>query len=307
MASTQLETVLGLLKKAPFSPTVSEAEQRRGIDKFAEKFPVESAISVAETTLGDVAAERLTANPEGPVLLYLHGGGYVIGSPASHRHLAARLGKEIDGTVYSIDYRLAPESPFPAATHDGLTAYRSLLDIVPASRIAIAGDSAGGGLAFATALLVRQHNLPLPACLIGISPWVTLETGNESYDKLACVDPSLSREIAAYFASRYLSGADPRDPLASPLYADLSGLPPTLLQVGDRECFFGDATRMHQSLISAGVDSELRVWKEMFHVWHLYWPMLAEGRAAIGEAAQFIKHHCSAESASSPATGAGGR
>jgi acetyl esterase/lipase len=187
-----------------------------------------------------------------------------------------------------LDYRLAPEHPFPAA----LAAYDELIRRHDAPSVAVGGDSAGGGLSFATLVAARDRTLAMPGCVVGISPWVNLGTENPSYDRLAAVDPMLSREVIGYFAPRYAAGADVRDPRLSPLFARLQGLPPTLIQIGDREAFFGDATAMHECLIGAGVDSELVVWKGMFHVWHLYWPMLAEGRRAIAEIAAFVRRHC---------------
>jgi len=292
MPSTEIQTVLDLLKQSPFLTSAPEVELRRGIDRFGKSFPVPADIPVEEVELGGVPAERIVVDADGPTLLYLHGGGYVIGSPTSHRHVVFKLAQDFQGTAYSLDYRMAPEAPFPAAVDDALAAYRALLAICPAAQIAIAGDSAGGGLTFATAVAAKEAGLPMPGCLVGISPWVTLTSNNESYDKLGPVDPVLSREATDYFSTRYLAGQSAMLPLASPLYADLAGLPPVLIQIGDREVFFGDATSMHQLLIAAGVDSEIAVWKEMFHVWHLYWPMLTEGRRAIAEAADFIAHHC---------------
>jgi acetyl esterase/lipase len=124
-----------------------------------------------------------------------------------------------------------------------------------------------------------------------LSPWVNLGSEDESYDKLGPLDPLLSREVTEYFASRYLGNAPHTHPMASPLFADLRGLPPVLIQIGDRECFFGDAARLHEALIAAGVDSELSVWKEMFHVWHLYWPVLSEGRKALERVSDFVVRH----------------
>jgi len=288
VSDSELRQVLALFAQAPFDLSAGEAALRAGIDGMGDAFAVPEGVAVETSPLGGVPAEKLTFDAAGPVLLYLHGGGYVIGSPKSHRHLAGLLAREIGGTVHTPDYRMAPEAPFPAAVEDAVAAYRALLDTVPASRIAVAGDSAGGGLTFALALALRDAGLPLPACLVGISPWVELGTANESYDKLAGVDPLLSREVCDYFSSRYLAGERAAHPLASPLRADLAGLPPILIQIGDREVFFGDAVSMHQSLIAAGVEARFVVWNGMFHVWHLYWPMLEEGRRAVGEIAGFV-------------------
>jgi epsilon-lactone hydrolase len=287
MASKELDAVLGLLRKHPFRLDVGEDELRRGLDQLGKAFSPPEGLERDTVKLGGVPAERLTAG-SGPSVLFLHGGGYVIGSPQSHRHLAGLLARDLGGTVWLLDYRRAPESPFPAALDDAISAYRDLETQRSAPAPAIVGDSAGGGLAFALALRLRDEGLPAPAALVGISPWVDLGAASETYDLYKDVDLLLSRDIAGYFARRYLADRPSNEPLASPLFARLEGLPPTLIQVGDRECFFGDAVRMHQRLIAAGVDSELSVWKEMFHVWHLYWPMLPEGRRAVDEIARFL-------------------
>jgi acetyl esterase/lipase len=249
-------------------------------------------VAIEAATLGGRPVERLVADPAGPTVLYLHGGGYVIGSLKSHRHLAGLLAKEARGTVITLDYRLAPEAPFPAALDDARAAWGALAATTAPGRCAIAGDSAGGGLAFATAIAARDAGMPLPGAIVGISPWVNLGTENPSYDRLGAVDPLLSREVVAYFAPRYVPDGDLRDPRVSPLFADLRGLPPTLIQIGDREVFFGDAADMHEHLIAAGVDATLAVWKEMFHVWHLYWPMLSDGRDAIAEIGAYVAARC---------------
>ena len=288
MPSPELDAIMAQARAAPFDPSVPEKKKREQIDRFGDLFPVPSEVTVNAVTLGGVPGERLIGVDGGPLVLFLHGGGYVMGSPKSHRHLAARLAADILGEVYVLDYRLAPEIPFPGALNDSLAAYRALSAQSHGRAIVLVGDSAGGGLAFATAVAIRDQGLSTPAALIGISPWVNLGTESESYDKLSSADPILSRAVCDYCSSRYLDGAPPKDPMTSPLFADLKGLPRTLIQVGDRECFFGDAVLMHQALIAAGVDTELRVWKEMFHVWHLYWPVLAPGRDALAEIATFI-------------------
>lgn len=289
MASRELEALLPRLRAQPMDFNAGPASLRNSLDRMAEVFRMEDPPARSEVNLGGVRAERHTARAHGPHVLFVHGGGFVIGSPRSHRHLAARLAHEIGGIVDAIEYRLAPEAPFPAALEDVLKAYRALAAEVPAPP-ALAGDSAGGGLALSAAVALGGEP-QAPAAIVAISPWVNLACDNESYDWLAPGDPLLSREVTTYFATHYLAGAPRSDPRASPLFADLRGLPPVLIQVGDRECFLGDAVSLHQRLIAAGVDSELKIWKEMFHVWHLYWPILPEGQAALAEAGAFIRAH----------------
>lgn len=287
MASSELDAVLGLLRKHPFRLDAGEDELRAGLDRLGKAFAPPDGIGREAVALGGVSAERLTAG-SGPAVLYLHGGGYAVGSLQSHRHLAGLLAKETGGTVWLLDYRRAPECPFPAAVDDAVAAYRDLVAQLAPRTPAIAGDSAGGGLTFALAVRARDEGLPAPSALVAISPWVNLGTESDSYDLLARFDLLTSRDIAAYFAKRYLANKSAREPLASPLFANLEGLPPTLIQVADRECFLGDVVAMHQRLLAAGVESELSVWKEMFHVWHLYWPMLPEAKSAVAGIARFL-------------------
>ena len=287
MPSPELDAVLGLLRKHPFRLDAGADELRAGLDRLGKAFAPPEGVARDGMTLGGVPAERLSAG-NGPAVLYLHGGGYAVGSPQSHRHLAGLLARDAGGTVWLLDYRRAPECPFPAALDDAMAAYRDLVARLAPRTPAIAGDSAGGGLTFALAVRARDEGLPAPSALVAISPWVNLGTESESYDLLTPFDPLTSRDIAAYFAERYLAGRSAREPLASPLFARLDGLPRTLIQVADRECFLGDVVAMHQRLVAAGVESELSVWKEMFHVWHLYWPMLPEGKSAVAEIARFL-------------------
>jgi epsilon-lactone hydrolase len=291
MSSTELARVMAQLRAHPFQNSAREQDLRRGLDGLAKLFKPVDGVKISTTTLGGLPAEFHSVDERGPVVVFLHGGGYVIGSSLSHRHVASLLARETAGQVYALDYRLAPQAPFPAAVEDALAAVHDLTARHPGAGIALVGDSAGGGLAFTTALSAMSQGLTSIKAVVALSPWVNLGSESESYDKLAALDPLLSRDVTDYFSSRYLAGTPPSHPMASPLFADLRGLPPVLIQIGDRECFFGDAVRFHQALIAAGVDSELSVWKEMFHVWHLYWPVLTEGRTALELASAFIIRH----------------
>ena len=288
MASAELERLRMQLTAVPFDAAQSLTDARAGIDALGDSYAVPDGVKIESTELGGTPAERLTFDDNGPVVLYLHGGGYVIGSPKSHRHVTGLLAQLIKGVVIALDYRLAPEAPFPAALDDALRAFRELVGLFPPKRCAVVGDSAGGGLTFSTLVAAHESGLAMPACAVGISPWVNLTTDSASYDRLAAHDPVLSREVVEYFAPRYAGNRNRNDPRLSPLFAKLDGLPPTLIQIGDRECFLGDAVGMHEALIAAGVDTEIAIWKEMFHVWHLHWPVLREGRDAVSEAAAFI-------------------
>jgi acetyl esterase/lipase len=191
-----------------------------------------------------------TATPDadrGKAILYLHGGGYVIGSLDSHRHVVAEMGRAARARALAIDYRLAPEHPFPAAVDDSLAAYRFLLaNGVPAGGITIAGDSAGGGLAIAAMLAIRDAGLPQPACGWTVSPWVDMEAIGDSMTGKAATDPTVQKAGIIDMAKQYLGGADPRTPLAAPIYGDLRGLAPLLIQVGAAETLLDDAIRLAQ-------------------------------------------------------------
>lgn len=229
---------------------------------------------------------------ESRVLLYLHGGGYVIGSVNTHRDMVSRIARAAQARALAIDYRLAPEHPFPAAVEDATAAYRWLLASgMPAERIVIAGDSAGGGLTLATLLALRDAGDLLPAAAVCISPWTDLAVTGESMDTKADVDPMIRKAEAIEGAKLYLAGADPKTPLASPLYADLSGLPHLLIQVGTHETLQDDSVRLAERARAAGVDVTLEQWEEMIHVWHFFAFILPEAQQAIDRIGQFVREH----------------
>jgi acetyl esterase/lipase len=200
--------------------------------------------------------------------------------------------------VLAIDYRLAPEHPFPAALDDALSAYRWLLDGGAApDKILVMGDSAGGGLTLAALLKLRDDSLPLPAAAVALSPWTDLALTGASLKLNARSDPMLNVEHLPMLAQEYLAGADPRLPYISPLYGDLAGLPPVLLQVGGDEILRDDAVRMHERLRDAGCQSELEVWPRMPHVWHAFAPVLPEARRAIASIGAFARRHLASPAA----------
>jgi phosphinothricin tripeptide acetyl hydrolase len=280
------------LAKLPPTDTMTTAERRAQYEKAERFFPTPDSVTREPLTAGTAPAEWLT--PPGAradaAVLYLHGGGYVIGSPRSHRHLAAAIGAAAVARVLVPEYRLAPEHPFPAAVDDAVAAYRWLLARgIAAGRIAIAGDSAGGGLTVATLLALRDAGAPLPAAGVCISPWTDLTCRAASYASRAEADPIVKGTVVGDMAAAYLAGTDPRTALASPLFADLRGLPPLLIHVGDDEVLLDDATGLAARARAAGVDVRLEVWPKMVHVWHWFFPMLDEGQAAIDTIGEFVR------------------
>ena len=292
MSLAQLEKVIELLitRERPENPTIEDS--RAGFEKLARVVGGNTPADVQQVDAGGVPSELVSADQasDSTVVLYLHGGGYVIGSPRTHREFARRLSTASQAQVLVIDYRLAPENPFPAPVEDAVSAYRWLLDegYLP-ERIAIAGDSAGGGLTVATLVSIRDQGLSLPACGVCLSPWVDMEGIGDSMTSRAGLDPMVQKEGLVGMAGLYLADADPRSPLAAPMYADLVGLPPLLIQVGASETLFDDAVRLDEKARSAGVETTFEEWDDMIHVWHIFAPMLDEGQKAIERMAEFMR------------------
>lgn len=225
-------------------------------------------------------------------VLYLHGGGYAFGSPRSHRDLADHLSDAARAQVYTLDYRLAPEHPFPAAVDDATMAYRWLLaQGYKPGRIAISGDSAGGGLCFATLLSLKNQGLPMPACAALLSPWVDLENSGETMLSKDAEDPIVHKPMVDQLARMYLPDGSLREPLASPLYGDLRGLPPLLIQAGSRETLLDDSRRIAERARSQGVEVQLDIWQGQIHVWQIFASRLDEGVEAIAKLGDFIRRH----------------
>ncbi len=285
----ELEQLLDTLRSRPKISDI--AERRRMFDANATNFAPADDVTIEAMQLGGVNAEKSRSpgdNDDG-ALLYVHGGGYVIGSLDSHRHVVTEAGRACGVPGYALDYRLAPEAPFPAPVEDTVAAYRALLESgLEPSRIAIAGDSAGGGLVVSALVAIRDADLPQPACGWSISPWVDRESLGATMPSNAPNDPTVQKEGLLDFARHYLNGADPRSPLAAPIHADLSGIAPLLIQVGSIETLLDDAVRLAGHAAAAGVATRLDVWPEMPHVWHLFHPILAAGRQAIAEGGAFV-------------------
>lgn len=286
--SMSVERLKHLVRERAKRGALSLEDRRKIMDGNAEQFPVPAGVAIRRADLGGLGAEW--AIPDGltdeagagNTLLYFHGGGYVVGSTVSHRHIVSRIALAAKARVLSVDYALAPENPFPAAVKDAVKAYRWLLDQgQKPEQIALAGDSAGGGLAAATLLAAREEGLPLPAGAALISPWSDLTCATGSYETRAQADPMITPEGIRELANIYLTGADPRDPLASPNFGNLAGLPPLLIQVGDDEVLLDDSRNLAARAREAGVDVELEVAPDMFHVWHAFYQMFTPGEEAI--------------------------
>ena len=265
--------------------------QRRWLARLGRLTPAPSGVEYRADACGGVAGESAIApgavSPARAVL-YLHGGGYCVGSPAASRVITANLAVRCAARVFAADYRLAPEHPFPAAAEDAIAAYRGLLDRgFDAAAIVIAGDSAGGGLAVATALRLRELGLPQPAALVLFSPWVDL--GLAALGKRPPGEVVLTKAWLRVCAGHYLAGHPADDPLASPVGADLRGLPRTLIQVGGDELLLTDARRLHQALSAAGVASELLEFPRRWHVFQQNAGMLADADRALAAAAAFAE------------------
>jgi monoterpene epsilon-lactone hydrolase len=252
---------------------------------------VPKTLSVEAVQAGGVPAEWVAPREHASdgVILYLHGGGYVFGGPDSHRDIACRLCVTTNRPVLLLDYRLAPEHRFPAAVDDATAAYQWLLDSRDPSAVAVVGDSAGGGLSLALMGRLKSLNLGLPKAAVLLSPWTDLAATGESVHANAEADAMISPEALARFAELYLADQDPRDPQASPLYADLSGLPPMLVIVGSHEVLRSDSDRIVERIGTAGGQAELSVWPDMPHVFPILASIIPEGRQAIEEMSGFIR------------------
>jgi phosphinothricin tripeptide acetyl hydrolase len=292
MPSPELENLVGMLTATELPDDTTVVQWREAYDGLGRLVPPDPGAVVSEAVLGGRPA--LDARPPdvaepGRTILYLHGGGYAIGSPVSHRSLATHLAVAASARVILLDYRLAPEHPFPAAVEDAVAAYRTLLDggVAP-SALAIAGDSAGGGLTVATLLALRDAGLPMPACAVCLSPWADLTQSGATIETKADEDPMVRKIDLDSWADAYLGDHEPKDPLASPVFGDLAGLPPLLVHVGSREVLLDDAQRLVARAREAGVDVTLHVGEELIHVWHQFAGMIPEGTDSVRDVGEWV-------------------
>jgi monoterpene epsilon-lactone hydrolase len=290
MADPQVVALREMLAQRPRPTDI--AERRKGFDAFAQAFPTAGDIVVEKVSANGVPAEWTSAPgaDTSRAVLYLHGGGYVIGSLDSHRHVTSEIARDLGARTLALHYRLSPEQPFPAPVEDAVAGYRYLLSQgINPSKIALAGDSAGGGLVVAALVAIREAGLAQPACGWCISPWVDMEGIGDSMTGRAAADPIVQKEPLLEMSALYLNGADPRSPLAAPIYADLRGIAPLYIQVGAAETLLDDAIRLASVAGAADVPVTLEVWPEMPHVWHLFHPRLAAGRRAIAAGARYMR------------------
>jgi acetyl esterase/lipase len=295
MASPEFHALAERMAAAPPPPADETLpEQRARIDALMSQMPLAAGVVAVEGPIGGVPAiecrpEGDGADPTLPVVLYLHGGGFRIASALAYRSYMSHLAAVIGARVVVIDYRLAPEHPYPAALQDVVAAYRGLLDQgVAPGRVVVAGDSAGGGLAASLVLSARAEGLPAPAGIVCSSPWADLTVTAKSYEANAATDRLFSRESAETAGAMYLAGHDPADPLVSPVFGDWVGAPPMLVQVGDVEVLLDDALRLAARASEAGVEVTLHVEPEMPHIWPMSYPAFPEAVAAVEEIAAFV-------------------
>lgn len=291
------EVVTTLARLAIFmdgKPRNTAADMRAMIDDFFSTFPMPENVGVEDTDADGVAVRWVTASDAdtNKVVLLLHGGGFTAGSTTSHQRLAADLSTTCGARVLVPDYRLGPEHAYPAGLDDCVTAYRWLLEEgYKPGQIVIAGDSAGGGLTISTAMRLKKDGIDQPAALVALSPWANLACDGETMDSKAKDDPVTNREHLLRAANDYLKDQDPKDPMVSPIYGDLRGLPPMLIQVGSREVLLDDSRKLAVRARADDVDVTLEEWPGMFHVWHMMADWLSDGRRALGGIGAFVNRH----------------
>jgi acetyl esterase/lipase len=294
VSTEQRETLDAILRQSALPADADVNEQRRLLRELLSAQPLPADVNVTGAALGDVPTAEITVDGIEPrhVVLYFHGGVYVMGDAFLAAGLASQVGRRTQAKVISVDYRLAPEHPYPAAVDDALAAYEALLDngIAP-SDIAFAGESAGGGLAVANLVNARDHGLPLPAAAFVMSPYVDLTLAGSTMDTRREVDPLLSREALQARVADYTSGHDAALGLISPLFADLSGLPPLIIQAGSHEVLLDDALRLAREAATADVEVTLDITPGVPHVFQAYHAILDEATAALDRAGRLLSAH----------------
>src|SRR6266446_3829184 len=294
VSTEQRENLEAILRQSAFPVGIDVSEQRRLLRELTSAQPLPADVTVTTAALGGVPAAEITIDGIEPrhVVLYFHGGVYVLGDAFQAVGLASQVGRRTHAKVISVDYRLAPEHPYPAAVDDALAAYEALLrNGIAASDIAFAGESAGGGLAIATLVNARDHGLALPAAAFVMSPYVDLTLAGTTMETKRDVDPLLSRELLQPRVADYAPGLDAALGLISPVFADLSGLPPLIIQAGSHEVLLDDAVRLARQAAAADVEVTLDITPRVPHVFQAYSPMLDEAAAALDRAGQLLSAH----------------
>jgi monoterpene epsilon-lactone hydrolase len=291
VSTEQQETLDAILRQSAFPADSDVNEQRRLLRELLSAQPLPADVTVTAATLGGVPTAEITVDGIEPrhIVLYFHGGVYVMSDAFLAAGLASQVGRRTHAKVISVDYRLAPEHPYPAAVDDALAAYEALLHngIAP-SDIAFAGESAGGGLAIATLVNARDHALPLPAAAFVMSPYADLTLAGTTMETRREVDPLLSRELLQARIPDYTAGQDAALDLISPIFADLSGLPPLIIQAGSHEVLLDDAVRLAGQAATGDVEVTLEITPGVPHVFQAYSPMLDEAGAALDRAGQLL-------------------
>jgi monoterpene epsilon-lactone hydrolase len=291
VSNDQRQMIDAILRQSAFPIDSDVDEQRRLLREAIEAQPLPADVTVTAAALGGVPTAEITVDGIEPrhVVLYFHGGVYVMSDAFLAAGLASQVGRRTDARVISVDYRLAPEYPYPAAVDDALAAYKALLQTGTApSDIVIAGESAGGGLVLATLVNARDQGLPLPAAAFVMSPYVDLTLAGTSMKTRREVDPLLSQELLQARVSDYTAGQDAALPLISPIFADLSGLPPLIIQAGSHEVLLDDAVRLAGQAATADVEVTLEITPKVPHVFQAYFPMLDEAVGALDRAGQLL-------------------
>ena len=292
MPSEAFEGIVAALRENPPIQGKDVLEMRANMAAAAGAAPVPDDIERVSVDAGGVPAEWVIAGEarDDTAVIHFHGGGYTMGSLDTHRGLARNLSRICRARVLLVDYRLAPEHPHPAAVDDAVAAYRYVVASgVEPERIVLSGDSAGGGLTAATLVALREEGDPLPAAGVCISGWFDMTLSGASYEERADEDVMVTRDLLDKCSAAYCKGSNPEAPLASPLFADLAGLPPLLVQVGSAEVLLDDSLGFAERAQSAGVEVELDVAPDMCHVWHTFADMVPEGREAIERIAAFVE------------------
>ncbi len=297
MSTEQRETLDAILRQGAIPADSDVDEQRRLLRELVSAQPLPAEVTVTAATLGGVPAAEVTVDGVEPrhVVLYFHGGVYVLGDASQAAGLAAQVGRRTSAKAISVDYRLAPEHPYPAAIDDALAAYQALLEGGTApSDIAFAGESAGGGLAVATMVNAREHGLPLPAAALLMSPYADLTLAGTTMETKRAADPLLSPEALRARVADYTAGQDAALGLISPIFADLSGLPPLIIQAGTHEVLLDDAIRLARQAAYADVEVTLDITPGVPHVFQAYYAILDEAAAALDRAGVLLSAYLSA-------------